>query len=118
MAGQVNFYPSTQVPWTLGLAPATVGVSAKGQVSGAVATLAAPGIEPGDVTATIDWGDGTTSAGTVTGTPATTTTIDSLYAVSGAHSYAHAGVYHATVTASAPGEAAVSTAVTIGAAHR
>jgi hexosaminidase len=118
MAGQVNFYPSTEVPWTLGLAPATVGVSAKGQVSGAVATLAAPGIEPGDVTATIDWGDGTTSAGTVTGTPATTTTIDSLYAVSGAHRYAHAGVYHATVTASAPGEAAVSTAVTIGAAHR
>lgn len=113
MAAGVNFYPSAEVPWSLELAPDTVSVSAQGQVDGAVAALAAPGLQPGDVTATIDWGDGTTTAGTVTGTAPTSTTVDSLYTVGGAHAYAHDGVYHVTVTASAPGKAPVSTRVTV-----
>jgi hexosaminidase len=113
MAANVNFYPSAEVPWTLELAPSVVRLRAQGQVNGAVATLAAPGIQPGDVTATIDWGDGTTTAGTVTGTAPTATTVNSLYTISGTHSYEHAGVYHATVTASALGKTPVTTQVTI-----
>jgi hexosaminidase len=113
MAAQVNFYPSAEVPWTLELAPAVVRASAQGQVSGAVATLAAPGIASGDVTVTVNWGDGTTTAGIVTGTAATATTDNGLYTVSGTHSYSSPGVYHATVTAAAPGKTAATTDVTI-----
>src|SRR5206468_2525579 len=45
----------------------------------------------GLLTATIDWGDGTTSAGLVSGDDA------SGYAVSGTHTYADSGVYTAAV---------------------
>jgi PKD repeat protein len=55
---------------------------------------------PGDFTATIDWGDATTTAGTVTGG-------GSSFAVSGTHTYAGTGTFTVTVTLSddAPGTA-------------
>jgi hypothetical protein len=55
---------------------------------------------PGDFTATIDWGDATTSAGTVTGG-------GGAYSVSGTHTYAGSGTFTVTVTLSddAPGTA-------------
>jgi hypothetical protein len=55
---------------------------------------------PGDFTATIDWGDATTSAGTVTGGGGS-------FAVSGTHTYAGTGTFSVTVTLSddAPGTA-------------
>jgi hypothetical protein len=37
------------------------------------------------LTTRIDWGDGTSSSGTLTGTEATSTTINSLYTASGSH---------------------------------
>ena len=113
MAGGVNFYPSKQVPWTLEAEAFPVTAGARGQVSGRVATLAAPGYAPGTVSAVIDWGDGTHTSGAVTGTPPTPTAVNGLYAVSGGHTYAHPGVYHAAVTMSAPGAAPVTARFTV-----
>jgi hexosaminidase len=112
-AGQ-NFYPTPEVPWRLDLtADRGVVTAGHGTVSGGLAALAAPGRATGAVTATISWGDGASSAGTVTGTAATTTSVNGLYAVGGSHQYAHPGLYHATVTVSASGTATVTTGVTV-----
>jgi hexosaminidase len=115
MAAGVNFYPSTEVPWSLSLAAPDLTTTSQDQASGTVATLAAPGYSPSGVTATVNWGDGTSSAGTVTGTAPTATTVDSLYAVGGAHTYAVPGVYQATVTVSARGAASVTAHFTVSA---
>jgi hexosaminidase len=115
MAGGVNFYPSTEVPWSLALAAPDLTASSHDQVSGTVATLAAPGYAPSAVAATINWGDGSSAAGTVTGTAPTATTVNSLYAIGGAHTYAAPGVYHATVTVSASGAASVTAHFTVNA---
>jgi hexosaminidase len=115
MAAGVNFYPSTEVPWSLSLAAPDLTASSQDQVSGTVAALAAPAYSPSAVTATVNWGDGTSSAGTVTGTAPTATTVNSLYAVGGAHTYAAPGVYQATVTVSARGAASVTSHFTASA---
>jgi hypothetical protein len=67
------------------------------------------GNAPGDFTATIDWGDATTSAGTITGGGAS-------YSVSGTHTYAGSGTFSVIVTLSddAPGTA---TATVTSTAH-
>ena len=106
----VNFYPSTQVSWQLSAVGTTLTASAGGQVSGTLATLSAPGFPTSDLTmcdgslgigCTIDWGDGTTATtGNVTGTNATDTHVNSLYTISGQHSYAKSGTYQGTVTLS------------------
>ena len=49
-------------------------------------------------TATVDWGDGTTSPGTVTVTRQGARTVTTLGVVNGTHTYAAAGVYTGTVT--------------------
>jgi hexosaminidase len=108
MAAGVNFYPSTEVPWDLSLAAPDLTASSQDQVSGAVATLAAPGYAPSAVTATINWGDGTSGPATVTGTAPTATTVNGIYTVTGAHTYPTPGSYQATVTVSASGAAPVT----------
>ena len=108
MAAGVNFYPSTEVPWGLSLAAPDLTASSQDQVSGAVATLAAPGFASSAVTATINWGDGTSGPATVTGTAPTATTVNSLYTLQGTHTYAKPGAYQATVTVSASGTASVT----------
>jgi len=113
LASGVNFYPSTEVPWRLDLASANVVASGDGGVSGKVATLAAPSYPATAITATINWGDGSTSAGSVSGAAATPTTVNGLYAVTGSHSYAHPGVYFGTVTVSAAGPPAVTVHFTV-----
>ncbi|HZT80824.1 MAG TPA: hypothetical protein VFA26_11400, partial [Gemmataceae bacterium] len=69
-----------------------------------VATFASTytGSSAGDFTATIDWGDGSTVAGTVSG-------ANGSFTVAGGHTYASAGTYDITVTVTddAPGTAAV-----------
>jgi hypothetical protein len=95
------------------LAPVSASVSAtEGTTfSGAVATFTNAGYAANpatDFTATIDWGDGTTTAGTVSGSAGTLT-------VSGSHQYADEGSNPLTVTLSddAPGTA---TAIATGTA--
>jgi len=58
----------------------------------------------GSYTATINWGDGTTSAGTITDPPGT------LH-VSGSHTYANAGTYGMTVTLTDTGGPSFTTAL-------
>ena len=115
MAAGVNFYPSAEVPWGLSLAAPDSTASSQDQVSGTVATLAAPGFSASAVTATVSWGDGTSSAGTVTGTASTAITVNSLYAIGGAHTYAAPGVYQAMATVSARGAASVTAHFTVSA---
>ncbi len=105
LTGGVNFYPTPEVPWRLDLIAARQRAGHDGNVAGTLATLSAPGRPTSAISATINWGDGTTSAGTVTGPPATATTVNGLYAVGSSHHYAHPGLYLATVTVSAPGTA-------------
>ena len=73
-----------------------------------MASLAAPGAPLSSLTTRIGWGDGTTSSGTLTGTEATSTTINSLYTASGSHTYPSPGTYHATITVSRPGSSATA----------
>jgi hypothetical protein len=74
--------------------------------SGQVATFnntGYPGNPASDFTATIDWGDGTTTSGTVSGT-------SGFFTVSGTHTYADEGRFTPIVTLSddAPGTASAS----------
>lgn len=77
---------------------AVAGTSFTGTVANFTDTFTANG--PADFTATIDWGDATTSAGTVTGGAGS-------FSVSGTHTYAASGTFSVTVTLSddAPGTA-------------
>jgi hexosaminidase len=108
-AARVNFYPSTQVRWPLTVIGTTVTASAHGRVNGPVATLSAPGYPASTLTmcdsslgigCTIKWGDGSTTTGDVTGTNATGTQVNSLYTISGEHTYPHPGTYHGVVIVS------------------
>jgi hypothetical protein len=62
----------------------------------------------GDFTATIDWGDGTTSSGTVS------SAAPGTFQVSGSHTYAAAGQFriNASITDDAPGTASTNSAIT------
>ena len=121
--GAVNFYPSAQVSWQLAAEGATLTASSSGKVSGRLATLSAPGFPTSTLTmcdgslgigCTIDWGDGTaTTTGNVTGTNATDTTVNSLYKISGTHSYAKSGTYHGTVQLSAGNAPSVTAGFTV-----
>jgi PKD repeat protein len=87
---------------TLAPSPVQIDTAPNQMFSGTVATFVdGDGAAlPSDFTATIDWGDGTTSSGTVSGTGAT-------LAVSGTHTYMKAGEDTVTVTLAddAPGAA-------------
>jgi hexosaminidase len=116
-AASVNFYPSTEVPWSLDIIGSTVTANAQGRVNGPVATLSAPGFPTSTLSlcdaslgigCTINWGDGTTTTGDVSGTNATGTQVNSLYSIFGEHAYARPGTYHGVVTASAGNAAQVS----------
>lgn len=82
--------------------------------SGTVATFTDTGVSPnpnaGDFTATISWGDGTTSVGTITGSGS------SGFTVSGSHTYTEEGTLGTTVilTDKAPGSAS---AIATGTVH-
>jgi hexosaminidase len=120
-AASVNFYPSTEVPWSLDIIGSTVTANAQGRVDGPVATLSAPGFPTSTLSlcdgslgigCTINWGDGTTTTGDVSGTNATGTQVNSLYSIFGEHAYARPGTYHGVVTASAGNAAQVSAGFT------
>jgi hypothetical protein len=80
----------------------TIAATEAAAFSGAVATFADTDTSTpaGGFTATISWGDGTSSAGTITGSAGS-------FTVSGSHTYAEEGTYtlHVTLTDKAPGTA-------------
>jgi hexosaminidase len=92
-----NFYPTTQAPWGVDVSADDIE-QAGSTVDGVVASVAAPGATLAQLSATIDWGDGETTTGTITGTEATNKTSNGVYAVSGSHTYARPGGYTAKVT--------------------
>lgn len=98
-----NFHPTPEVPWRLDLAASPDVHAVAGRVDGTLASLSAPGIPAGSITVSIDWGDGTTGSGTLTGTPATSTSVNGLYTISSEHRYTAHGVFDVTITATAPG---------------
>lgn len=91
------------------IAPQTTAVSFTAPV--ATFTDSYPAAPPGNFTATIAWGDGTTSAGAITQPGGTGTT----FAVSGTHTYAAHGTYTVgvSVTSVAGGNASVSDSVSV-----
>jgi hexosaminidase len=113
MAAGVNFYPSTLVRWRLSAAGSELTADGRRTASGVLATVAAPGIQPGAVFAAIHWGDGTTTHRGVTGRAPTGTLINSLYAVPGSHTYRQAGLYHGTVTIRSPGRSTTTAGFTV-----
>jgi photosystem II stability/assembly factor-like uncharacterized protein len=118
-SGDGNFgASSTTVPITVadaalnaqGPTTALVGVegsplAAGSPVSGVVATFtdADPAATASDYSASIDWGDGTTSAGSVSAAPS------GGFQVAGSHSYGEDGTFHIKVTIS---DAAATTTAT------
>ena len=79
----------------------------------ALAYLSAPGRPASTITTTITWGDGTTSAGGLTGEAATPISVNGLYTIGGDHTYGAQGTYTVTLTVSADGTAPVTTALTV-----
>lgn len=96
-----NFYPQTQVPWRIDVAAPDV-VSFGATVEDLAITIAAPGATTAQVSATVDWGDGTNSPATVTGREATNKTSNGRYTASASHTYAQQGWYDAAVTVTGP----------------
>jgi hexosaminidase len=113
-AGGVNFYPTPEVPWRLDLTAAHARPDGHGQVGATLATLSAPGFATSALTATINWGDGTSSPGVISGTAATGSTVNGLYSIRGRHTYHVGGARHATITVAAANTAAATLRVTLG----
>jgi len=88
-------------------------VDRAGSVNGALATLSAPGYSTGALTATVDWGDGTSGPAVLSGTPATSTSVNGLYSVAATHRYAARGTYQVTVTVTAAGTAPATLELTL-----
>jgi hexosaminidase len=114
LAGGVNFYPTPEVPWRLDLTAAHPRIDQHGRVGATLATLSAPGFATSELTATIDWGDGTNSPGVLSGRPATNSSVNGLYAIRGQHTYHHGGSHHVTITVTAPNAAPATIRITLG----
>jgi hypothetical protein len=84
------------------LITATEGNSFSGQAASFI-DVGYPNNSPSDFTATIDWGDGTTDAGTVSAS-------NGIFRVSGTHTYADEGSFTTTITVTddAPGTASAT----------
>ncbi|MFY1670272.1 family 20 glycosylhydrolase [Plantactinospora sp. WMMB334] len=111
LAGQ-NFHTSPQVPWRVDVSAPDVASDSR-TVDGALASISAPGAAPDQVTATVDWGDGSSFPAIVQGTSGTVTRVNGLYTATASHRYARDGVYRASVTVTRPGGASSSTGFTV-----
>ncbi len=94
-AAGLNFYTTTQVPWRLD----GTAVYPHRRTRDELGVVSAPGYAPGDVTATVTWGDGSTTDATVTGTAPSPGRVNGLYAISAQHP--RGGARPATVTVTA-----------------
>jgi hypothetical protein len=109
----VNFYPSTEVKWRTEATGASLTASSRGHLNATVATVAAPGVPAGAISAVIHWGDGTTSRAAVAGRGPAEIRINGLYTVHGQHTYAHPGTHHGTVTIRAPHQPPITVPFTV-----
>jgi hypothetical protein len=92
--------PATVVnPGALAAQGSDVAASAGTAFTGQVATFVAPGGQGTDYTATIAWGDGHTSSGSIQPDPKTNGVFD----VSGSNTYSQTGSYPVSVTIQGPG---------------
>ncbi|WP_164471444.1 family 20 glycosylhydrolase [Georgenia faecalis] len=99
-----NFWPDPNVAWETTAAGTIHEIDEDDtSVEGTVATVASPTLRVEDLTASIAWGDGTTTAGVLTGTNAAGKVGNSLFQVSGEHTYAEAVDHTGTVTITGPG---------------
>jgi hypothetical protein len=109
---------TTSVPATVNVADApltatgTTVAATEGQAFASTTPIATftdanPGNNSADMTASIDWGDGTTSPGTVAANPA------GGFTVSAAHTYAEDGTRTATVTIADAGAKAATASATV-----
>jgi hexosaminidase len=113
-AAGTNFYPTPEVPWVLTAAAGTPRTSSDhgtSRVSGALATVFAPGVAVADVSAVVHWGDGSTSAARVTGAGPMVNRVNRGYAVRAAHTYVGRRPGHITVTITAAGSAPITVGV-------
>jgi hexosaminidase len=95
-----NFYASPQVPWRVDVSAPDLASSQR-TVAGEIASVAAPGAAVDQLSVTVDWGDGTATPASLTGTAGTNRSINGIYAATAGHTYARDGVYRASVTAGA-----------------
>jgi hypothetical protein len=118
-----DFYPSPVVPWVISAETNTVGTDSHGAVITPVASVVAPGVPLDALSASIDWGDGTTSAGAFsrTWTPlaidvptGNLPTATGLYSLAGDHTYADGSAHQGSVTISATGKAPVTLTFSTG----
>jgi hexosaminidase len=100
-ASGLNFYTTKEVPWQLTGIGADATVNAQGRVKGTLAWISAPGFAPDTLTATINWGDGHTTTGTISGTTPSPGRVNGLYALTGKHTYSSRGTHTVTVTLTA-----------------
>ena len=112
-AAGLNFYPSTEVPWTTAISAGTPTVDQERTIQGALATVAAPGRLTSDLTVTVDWGDGHRDPAVLAGNAPTSTAVNGLYTVQGSHTYAHDGSHKVTITVAAKGLPSRSTSVSV-----
>jgi hexosaminidase len=97
-----NFWPDPLVEWTTTAAGTVHSIPQESlAISGSVATVASPTHRVEELSATIDWGDGTSTAGTMSGSSASGKRGNSLYEVIGEHTYAEYGKWSGTVTVTA-----------------
>lgn len=109
-----NFWADPGVRWEAAAVGTDLRTGRDGAVDGAVASLALPGAAPAEVTATVDWGDGTTGPATVTGDAAGDRRINGVYRIEAAHRYRRPGTYRGTVRVTAPNaEATAAFTVTV-----
>ena len=108
-AAGLNFYPSTQVPWTLAVTAGRPQVDRQHTVQGTLGTVAAPGRLTTALTVSVDWGDGHKTPAVLSGAAPTDTTVNGLYSVQGNHTYARSGTHRVTITVAAKGVPTVTT---------
>ena len=85
-------------------ATSTLGGTFTGRLATFTDTVDPNDNDPGDYTATIDWGDGTTTPGTVSGSGGA-----AGFSVTGTHSYASEGLHTATLTITDVNDGATAT---------